>query len=78
MAVQIANPEVVRKIERLASVTGLSKTAAVEMAVDRILREKGRPDLEAQIIALLKQVDAIPDRPDWVDPLEWDEHGLPR
>ena len=33
MALQIANPAVVEKIEALARATGLSKTAAVEKAV---------------------------------------------
>jgi antitoxin VapB len=27
---------------------------------------------------LLAQIDRIPERPDACDPLEWDEHGLPR
>ena len=38
-------------------------------------------DLEtrrARIIAILAELDAIPERPDAVDPLEWDEIGLPR
>ena len=36
MALQIANPIVVGKVERLAKATGLSKTAVVEKAVDRL------------------------------------------
>jgi antitoxin VapB len=39
MALQIANPLVVAKIEALARATGLSETAAVEKAVDRLLAE---------------------------------------
>ena len=39
MALRIANPAVVDKIERLASLTGLDKTAAVEIAVDFLLME---------------------------------------
>lgn len=34
--------------------------------------------LRARIIAILAELDAIPDLPDAVDPLEWDEIGLPR
>jgi prevent-host-death family protein len=36
-------------------------------------REERRRKLEE----LLAKMDAIPDREDWVDPLQWDENGLP-
>ena len=81
MALQIANPSVVAKIETLAKATGLSKTAAVEEAVDRLLAEQGldrTADLWREFDALLAQLDRIPDLPTAFDPLEWDEHGLPR
>ena len=79
MALQIANPAVVRKVEQLANITGMSKTAAVERAVDRLLSEVGTTsDAAERMAALLAQIDRIPDRPDAFDPLEWDEHGLPR
>jgi prevent-host-death family protein len=39
----------------------------------QIDREERRRKLEE----LLAQMDAIPDREDWVDPLQWDENGLP-
>ena len=39
MALPIANQAVVRKIETLARATGLTKTAAVERAVERMLAE---------------------------------------
>jgi antitoxin VapB len=78
MALQIANPSVVSKVERLARRTGLSKTAAVEQAVDRMLKELAAPgEGSARMAALLAQLDRIPDRPDATDPLPWDEHGLP-
>jgi len=81
MALQIANPVVVRKIEALARATGLSKTAAVENAVDRMLAEQNLGDQASvweQFDAILAQLDQIPDLPTAFDPLEWDEHGLPR
>jgi antitoxin VapB len=81
MALQIANPTVVRKIETLARVTGLTKTAAVEKAVDRLLAEQNldqTADAWERLDALLAQMDQIPDLPNAFDPLEWDEHGLPR
>jgi antitoxin VapB len=81
MPIQIANPAVVAKIERLAAETGLSKTAAVEKAVDAMLArrpEQSRQDTAARFHAILAQLDRIPDRPDAFDPLEWDEHGLPK
>jgi antitoxin VapB len=80
VAIQIANPEVVKKVIRLAQVTGLNKTAAVELAVDRFMREsaQARGGRAGGIGALLAQFDQVPDRPDAFDPLEWDDRGLPR
>jgi antitoxin VapB len=80
MALQIANPTVVGKVERLAKRTGLSKTAVVERAVDRLLGETAtaRSNPSARLAALLAQIDRIPDRADAFDPLQWDEHGLPK
>lgn len=81
MALQIANPVVVAKIEKLARVTGLSKTAAVEKAVDAMLQQQPSQeadDFEARFDAILAQLDMIPDVPEPFDPLEWNEIGLPR
>ena len=79
MPLQIANPTVVRKVDRLAKIAGLSKTAAVERAVDRLLSEAGGATVAAErMAALLAQLDRIPDRRDAFDPLEWDEQGLPQ
>ena len=79
MALQIANPAVVGKVERLAKSTGLSKTAVVERALDRLISETtGRTNTAGRMAALLAQLDRIPDRPDAFDPLEWDQHGLPK
>jgi len=79
MSLQIANPGVIDKVERLARATGLNKTAAVERAVERLLRELEGPVASVERFdALLAQIDRIPDRPDAYDPLEWDETGLPR
>lgn len=79
MALQIANAAVVSKVERLAKATGLSKTAAVERAVDRLLSETvGTAEGRASMTALLAQLDQIADRADAFDPLSWDQHGLPK
>ena len=82
MPLQIANPVVVGKVERLARRTGLSKTAVVDRALDRLIDEIGETAgaavQKARIAALLAQLDRIPDRTDASDPLEWDEHGLPK
>ena len=79
MAVHIASPTVIAKIEALARATGLSKTAAVEKAVDRLLAEQQADNaVWRQFDALLAQLDQIPDLPNPHDPLEWDEHGLPQ
>ena len=79
MALQIANPKVVEKVERLAKAMGTTKTAAVEEAVDRLLVERSRPPkVRDRIDSLLEQLDRIPDRSDAFDPLAWDEQGLPK
>ena len=78
MALQIANPVVVSKVERLAKRTGLSKTAVVDRALDLLISEtSGATDQTVPLAALLAQLDRIPDRTDASDPLAWDEHGLP-
>jgi antitoxin VapB len=81
MVLHIANPAVIAKIEAPARATGLSKTAAVEQAIDRMLAEQqiARPgDAWERFDAIIAQIDRIPEVPGGFDPLEWDEHGLPR
>jgi len=82
MPIQIANPAVVAKIEALAARSGLTKTAAVERAVDAMLQtqptDSDAASLRRRVEAILAQFDRIPDHPDAADPLEWDEIGLPR
>ncbi len=78
MALQIANPVVVGKIDWLAGIMGLSKTAAVERAVDQLTQQLGQPAQQAtDMMALLAQLDRIPDRTDAFNPLAWDDLGLP-
>jgi antitoxin VapB len=80
MPLQIANPVVVEKVERLARITRLSKTAAVEKAVDALLRQQQTQSADRvaqRMDAILAQLDRIPDLPRPIDPLEWDENGLP-
>lgn len=81
MPVQIANPQVVAKIERLSRITGLGKTAAVEAALDRMLAEAdtangGTP--WAGFDAVIAQLHRLPPRPDAFDAIEYDEAGLPK
>lgn len=78
MALQIANPAVVAKVERLARATGLTKTAVVEKAIDRLASDMRAQADPGRMAALLAQLDRVPDRPDAFDPLEWDDEGLPR
>jgi antitoxin VapB len=79
MALQIANPVVVGKVERLAKATGLSKTAVVERGLDRLLADmKSTTRKPDAMLALLAQLDRVPDRADAFDPLQWDELGLPK
>jgi antitoxin VapB len=79
MALQIANPVVVEKATRMAQALGVSKTAVVERALDRLACDIApAPDMRERAAALLAQLDRIPERPDAIDPLQWDEMGLPR
>ena len=81
MAFQIANPKVLEKLERLARATGLTETALVECAVDRLAEDFdiSVDDMSAdrdRFVALLVQLDRIPDRADAFDPLGWETPGL--
>jgi antitoxin VapB len=80
MALQIANPTVIQKIEALARKTGLTKTASVERAVDSMLSENVFQDTGVwdRFDAILGQLDRVPESPSGVDVLEWDAFGLPR
>ena len=78
MALQIANPIVVAKVERLAKATGLTKTAVVERAIDHLAAETGNAANPGRMAALLAQLDRVPDRADAFDPLQWDAQGLPK
>ncbi len=81
MALQIANPTVVAKIETLAKRTGLTKTAAVERAVDALLNDRSVAQGDNawdRFDALLAQMDLIPEIENPTPVLEWDEHGLPK
>jgi antitoxin VapB len=78
MALQIANPVVVAKVERLARSLGLTKTAVVERAIDRLASEVPGASATGRMAAILEQIDRVPDRPDAFDPLEWDANGLPK
>jgi antitoxin VapB len=77
MALQIANPKVVAKVERLARATGLSKTAVVERAIDHLSKATEGVSSSGNMAALFAQLDRIPDRADAFDPLQWDAQGLP-
>jgi antitoxin VapB len=78
MLLQIENPVVVGKVEQLAKSLGLSKTAVIERALDRLINEEANAtDRSEMMDALIAQLDRIPDRADAANPLEWDGHGLP-
>jgi len=65
----------VAKTEPLAREIDSTKTSAVEQAVDRLMAERGDSTGSVQ---LLEQMDRIPERSEPLNPLEWDEHCLPR
>jgi antitoxin VapB len=85
MALQIANPVVVDKIHELARMTGMTKTAAVEKAVDEMLKVRkdaigiDRTTELVRMQSLLAQFDRT--RPNSssnsAEAIAWDEFGLP-
>jgi antitoxin VapB len=89
MAVQIANPEVVKKIEWLAAALNTSKTGAVERALDafklqsdvaaeQVAKQQRADEFMQRSLMILAQFDALPvANPQASNDLEWDEHGLP-
>jgi len=77
VALQIANPTVVAKVERLARATGLTKTAVVERAIDCLAGATADAATSLRMAALLAQMDRVTDRADAFDPLQWDSQGLP-
>jgi antitoxin VapB len=78
MPIQIANPVVVDKVNRMAQQTGLTKTAVIDHALDVLQASKLEVAEPASFDALFRQMDRIPDLPVSVNPLEWDEQGLPK
>lgn len=81
MAVQIANPQVIAKIERLSQLTGLGKTAAVEAALNHMLSAMDQPVSDpgwGRFDAVLTQLHRLPPRQDAYDAVEYDENGLPK
>lgn len=82
MPVQIANPQVVAKIERLSRAIGVGKTAAVEAAVDRMLAQVNASSLDADpwsgIDSIVAQMHRVPPRPDAFEAVTYDEMGLPK
>jgi len=78
VALQIANPQVVEKIHALARQLGISKTAAVDRAVDCLLLASGDFDQrKAQMYALLRQFDQVPKQTNEAMRIQWDDNGLP-
>lgn len=39
--------------------------------------KREREEANRKFEELVEQMHGIPDREDWIDPLEWDENGLP-
>ncbi len=79
MPIQIANPQVIERIDRLAAITGLGKTGAVSAAVERMLEELGSPvDPWIGIEAIVAQARRIPERADAFEAVPYDAEGLPR
>ncbi len=82
MAIQIINPVVLEKISELAKVTGLTKTAVVEKAIEDLVRNH-RIDVQTtqrkKMLALLAQFDRVDKNRSLENTdIAWDENGLPK
>jgi len=80
MPIQIADPDLVARIERLSRLTGLGKTAAVDAAVTKMIEEITRPESSgswSRFDAILTQIRALQPRFDAFNAVEYDEAGLP-
>jgi hypothetical protein len=89
MAVQIANPDVVRKIEWLATELKTTKTSAVEQALDAfklnlatrdaiIAKQQRAKAFMRDVMPILAELDALPNiNAGAKNDLDWDENGLP-
>ena len=82
MPLQIAKPSVVAKVEALATAAGLTKTALVERAVDKLALDMAQQgvastSVASQWAAVLSQLQQVPDRPDAFEATPWDSEGLP-
>jgi antitoxin VapB len=81
MSIQIANPQVIEKIERLSRLTGLCQAATVKAAVDRMLRElaaDASSDPWAGVDAIVAQLHMLTPRLDSFEAAEYDDVGLPK
>jgi antitoxin VapB len=80
MSIQLANPTVVEKVNRLAQQTGLTKTALIDRALDVFQANQftvAQPS-PTSFAAVFKQLDQLADLPTHHDPLQWDAMGLPK
>jgi hypothetical protein len=69
-----------RPLPRAGAARGMAEMGAASLiAPDRAAR-RGTPEHDAwrRLNAILDQIDRVPDLPAPSDPLDWDEHGLPR
>jgi antitoxin VapB len=78
MSIQIANPVVVEKVNRLAEALGLSKTALINRALDALLDGQHTVAEPDALDGYFRQFDQLPNRAAPIDPMEWDDLGLPR
>jgi hypothetical protein len=87
-AVQIANPQLVQKIEWLSKTMNIGKTAVIDRAVALLSAQYAAETtvpLDAktrefnEIRAIVARMNRIPDLPNinHTNDLEWDENGLP-
>jgi antitoxin VapB len=78
LGIQLANPQVVEKVNRLAKQRGLTKTKVIDRALDVFSASQLEVAEPAAFDALFRQMDQIQDLPVSRNPLEWDEQGLPK
>ena len=69
-----------RPLPRPGAARGMADVAVAALIAPERASRRGTPEHDAwrRLNAILDQIDRVPDLPAPSDPLDWDEHGLPR
>ena len=82
LGVDLGTLPAMRSLPQSGGARGLAEAPMLPLrpAWQGLMSERSRPNRDTwdRFNAILAQFDRIPDLPNATDPLEWDEHGLPK